>query len=121
MPPAAESRNGILQPALIAGLAGIALWFLAAVLTTKREPWDSNTYWVFVYPLALFACALLGRRFPDRPWRWALVLFEAQFLAMAVRNGELGNLWPIGMLMFAIVALPGMGIAQFAARRALTR
>ena len=65
---------------------------------------------------AIAACALLGYRFPDRPWRWALVLFEAQFVAMCARNGELGNLWPLGMLLLAVVALPGIAAAQIGAR-----
>jgi len=101
---------------VIAFLVGVSLWLVAAALTTKREPWDGPAYWVMAYPLAIAACALLGYRFPERPWRWALVLFESQFLAMCVRNGELGNLWPLGMLLFAIVALPGVVVGQVAAR-----
>jgi hypothetical protein len=102
-------------PLLIASVVGIALWFLAALLTNKREPWDASSYWIVVYPLALIACAVLGYKFPDRPWRWALVLFEAQFVAMCVRNGELGNLWPLGMAIFAVVALPGVLAGKIAA------
>lgn len=51
-----------------------------------------------------------------RTWRWPLVLFEAQFIAMCLRNGELGNLWPMGMLLFAVISLPGMLAAKVAAR-----
>jgi hypothetical protein len=101
---------------IIAALTGIVLWFLASLLTARREPWDDASYWVVAYPLALTCCAFLGYRFPQRPWRWALVLFESQFLAMCVRNGELGNLWPMGMLLFAVIALPGVAAAQLAAR-----
>ena len=104
------------RPLLAASSAGIALWLLAAALTSKHEPWDSTAYWVVVYPVALIACAALGYRFPDRPWRWAIVLFEAQFLAMCVRNGELGNLWPLGMLLFAVIAVPGVVAGRLAAR-----
>jgi hypothetical protein len=102
--------------ALLATLLGVALWLLGALVTPTREPWDSRAYWVLVYPLALAACALLGYRYPERSWRWALLVFEAQFLAMCVRNGELGNLWPLGMLLFAVVALPGVVAARVAAR-----
>jgi hypothetical protein len=35
---------------------------------------------------------------------------------MCVRTGELGNLWPLGMLLFAVVALPGALAAQVSAR-----
>jgi len=95
---------------------GFALWFVSSLLTSKREPWDASSYWVLVYPLAIAACALLGYRYPERPWRWPLVLFEAQFIAMCVRNGELGNLWLLGMLLFAVIALPGIVAATVAAR-----
>jgi hypothetical protein len=60
--------------------------------------------------------AFLGYSYPERPWRWALVLFESQFLAMCIRNGELGNLWPLGMAVFAIIALPGIAAAKLASR-----
>lgn len=105
-----------LAPASIAVASGVALWFLGALLTGKREPWDGSAYWAVVYPAAILAAALLGRAYPERPWRWALLLFEAQFLAMCVRNGELGNLWPIGMALFAVIALPAVAAAKIAAR-----
>jgi hypothetical protein len=99
-----------------AAVVGVALWFVSSLLTNKREPWDASVYWALAYPLAILTCALLGYRYPERPWRWSLVLFEAQFVAMCVRNGELGNLWPLGMLLFAVVALPGIVAAKVAAR-----
>ena len=103
-------------PMLIAAVAGMALWFLAGFLTGVREPWDSSAYWLLVYPIAIAGCAFLGYRFPERPWRWPLVLFEAQFLGMCLRNGELGNLWPMGLALFAAIAIPGILGAKFAAR-----
>lgn len=35
---------------------------------------------------------------------------------MCLRNGELGGLWPLGMIMFAVIALPGVLAAHIAAR-----
>jgi hypothetical protein len=109
-------RSSARAAVVIAALTGVVLWFLTSLLTAKREPWDAPSYWAIAYPLALAGCALLGYRFPERPWRWALVLFESQFLAMCVRNGEFGNLWPLGMLLFAVIAVPGIVAAQVAAR-----
>ena len=43
-----------------------------------------------------------------------LVLFGSQFLAMSLRNGELGGLWPLGILMFGLIALPGVLAAKVA-------
>ena len=106
-----------IAPALLAVAVGTALWVLASLLTGQREPWDSSSYWTVVYPLGLAASAWLGYRYPDRAWLWPVLLFEAQFLAMCVRNGELGNLWPLGMALFAFMSLPGILVAKLAARR----
>jgi hypothetical protein len=103
-------------PACAAAAIGAALWYAASLLTGKREPWDAATYWIIAYPLAIITCAVLGYSYPEHPRRWALILFEAQFLAMCVRNGELGNLWPMGMALFGIIALPGVLAARIASR-----
>jgi hypothetical protein len=100
----------------IAALVGAALWFVTSLVTGKREPWDAAVYWAVAYPVAIGASAILGYAYRDRPWRWPLVLFEAQFIAMCLRNGELGNLWPLGMALFAVIAVPGVVAARAAAR-----
>ena len=110
------SNRRALAPVAIAAVVGVVLWLAASALTGRREPWDGSAYWVVVYPLAILASARLGYSYPERSWRWVLVLFESQFLAMCVRNGELGNLWPMGMALFAVIALPGIGAAWVASR-----
>lgn len=107
-------RKTVLPTAVAVGV-GIALWMGASVLSGKREPWDASLYWTAAYPLALALSAALGFAFPDRPWRWALALFEGQFLGMVIRNGELGGLWPLGMALFGVLGLPALGAAQIAA------
>ncbi len=108
-------------PLAIAVIVGAALWLAASILTGKREPWDAQLYWVAAYPLSLVACWLLGYAFPHRAWLWALALFQGQFIGMAVRNGELGGLWPLGMVLFAVIALPGIALAAWGARRGAPR
>jgi len=95
---------------------GAALWWTTSFLSGRREAWDGALYWVLGYPLSILACAFLGYSYPQRSWRWPLLLFEAQFVAMCARNGEVGGLWPLGMVMFAIIALPGVLAAWLAAR-----
>jgi hypothetical protein len=101
---------------VIAAAAGMLLWFAGAELTGRREAWDSGLYWSLFYPLALAACGLLGYFFPDRPWRWALTLFFAQCLAMGLRNGEIGNLLPLGLIVFGVLSLPGIAVAKLGAK-----
>jgi hypothetical protein len=103
-------------PFLLAAVIGAALWWATAFISGRREPWDGAMYWALAYPLSILACAFLGHAYPERSWRWPLLLFEAQFVAGCVRNGEVGNLWPLGIVMFAILALPGVLAAALAAR-----
>jgi len=106
-----SARNAV----IIAVVVGAGLWFVTSLVTGEREPWDASAYWAVAYPLTVLTCALLGYSYPERPWRWVLVLFASQFIAMCVRNGELGNLSPLGMALFAVIALPGFLAAKVAA------
>lgn len=103
------------QAIIIAAVLGAAAWWVTSVLNGSREAWDGAGYWSLAYPLSILACALLGYHYPIRAWRWAGVMFLAQFVVMCVRNGELGSLWPLGLLMFAVLALPGVAAAMIAA------
>jgi hypothetical protein len=104
------------RPALLAAVTGFVLWFAASLLTGRREPWDSSLYWTFFYPLALLACGALSYFHPRRAATWAFVLFGFQFVAMCVRNAELGGLWPLGLALFAVLAMPGVFVARHAVR-----
>jgi hypothetical protein len=41
-----------------------------------------------------------------------LALFCGQFLALTIRAGELGNLWPLGLLLFLVMSVPGIAVAK---------
>jgi peptidoglycan/LPS O-acetylase OafA/YrhL len=100
---------------LFAIAAGALLWYATAMMAGRREAWDSPLYWTIAYPVALLLSGLLACLHPRRAWLRALALFEAQMLAMWLRNGEIGNLWPLGMLLIAVLALPAMLIATLVA------
>lgn len=103
----------VIALALVAGAAG---WLVAAQLSGRREPWDSAAYWALAYPASIAVCALFAVWQPERPWRWAFAVFAGQFVGMVLHNGELGGLWPLGLVLFAILALPGVVAAWFIAR-----
>jgi hypothetical protein len=98
----------------LAAMSGMALWFWIAAISGRREAWDSSAFWAIGYPAAIVISAALGYFFPTRPWRWVLTLFFGQFVAMTIRNGEIGSLWPLGMLLFGVMALPGAFAAKIA-------
>jgi hypothetical protein len=104
------------QATLVAAVAGLVLWFGASLITGRREAWDAGIYWSLFYPLALAASGLLGYFHPQRAWRWPFILFGFEFVAMCIRNGELGSLWPLGLVLFAGLALPGVVVARLGAR-----
>lgn len=106
--------------ALLSIAAGAALWLLAHLLTGRREAWDSTWYWIVFYPAAIVAAAAIGHRFPQRPWRWALLVFLGQFLAQRAIDREFGSLWPLGLVLFAVMSLPAVLVATLAAGRRAT-
>lgn len=96
----------------LAALAGMGFWFWASLASGRREPWDDASCWSVACPAAVVLAGILGYLFPACPWRWALTLFLAQFAAMCIHNGELGNLWPLGLALFAVLSLPAVALAQ---------
>lgn len=103
-------------PYALAVIAGSALWVFGSVVSDRREAWDSASYWTIFYPAAIISCGLLGYLFPDRPWRWCIALFTAQFATMAVLAGDIGNLAPLGLILFGVLSLPAIGAAILASR-----
>jgi len=96
------------RPWLLALVLGLAVGFLAVLLSHKRDPFDDRTFWGLCYPLGILASGWMGYRYPLRPWRWPMVLFESILLALCIRNGEPGNLWPIAMVFFLALSVPGI-------------
>lgn len=74
------------MPYSIAALGGLLLMFAAAEVSGRREAWDSGIYWLLFYPLSIAAC------------------------------GVLGYLFPLGLLLFGILSLPGMAVAMLGAK-----
>jgi len=99
---------------LSAVLAGAGLWLATTALSGRREAWDSSLYWSAAYPLAIAAGGMLGYLAPDRPWRWGLVVMLAQAVTLAGLASSFGLL-PLGLVMFAVLAVPPMIAARLAA------
>jgi len=109
-------KNKHIALAFLASAAvGAGLWVLSSMATGRREPWDSPFYWKTAYPIALVLSGALGYVAPEQPWRWALAVMLSQFAAMAIKGG-LGGLWPLGLALFVLLSLPGMAVAEGAAR-----
>jgi peptidoglycan/LPS O-acetylase OafA/YrhL len=105
-------------PAATAVVAGVLSWDIVRLLGERREAWDDPNYWLIGFPLMLVAAFILGLGFPQRPWRWVLIMIGAQaawafFLALIADGAP--NLFPLGLIMFALLGLPCL-CAAYAAK-----
>jgi peptidoglycan/LPS O-acetylase OafA/YrhL len=101
--------------------AGVLLWIGTALVSGRSEAWDSPLYWSITYPLCLLLAGAFAYFEPERPWRWALALMLVQPLAMLLTSGSSLSLLPLGLVMFAILALPPILIARVVAWLRLRR
>jgi hypothetical protein len=76
--------------------------------TLRREAWDTELYWLIGLPLCYLVAGALGWLGPERIWRWPLVMMGTQALAMLLLSGSGLSLLPLGLILFAILALPGI-------------
>jgi len=107
---------------LCAALAsGALLWLGVAAVSGRREAWDSPLYWAVAYPVCIALAALFAYIAPQRPARWAFSVMLVQPIVMALGSSDFGLL-PLGLMLFAILALPPFAAAKVAvsvrARRA---
>ncbi len=103
-----------LVPAAIAVVAGVLSWDLVRLLGNRREAWDDPNYWRIGYPLLLVTAFILALGFPERPWRWVVIMIGAQavwslFLAFIADGAP--NLLPLGLIVFALLGLPCLAAA----------
>lgn len=94
--------------------AGIGAWVVVCVVSGEREAWDSPWYIVLGMPIVSAVAAGLGYLEPTRPWRWGLLPMMAQAVWMFATQG-FGNLWPLGIGFFLVLALPPIATAYLGA------
>lgn len=103
---------------LTAGIA-VAVWLVPWLLLSGKEAWDHWTYLTISVPAMSVVAAYAGFRAKSRWWRWPLTLALVQF-ATALLLGGFGNLLPLGIVVFVILAAPMMitaAVGAWIARR----
>lgn len=97
-----------------AASGGVILWLGTAAISGRAEAWDSGLYWMAAYPLSIALAGGLGYFWPEKPWRWGLTVMLVQALTLAFAASSFGLL-PLGLMLFAVLALPAILVARRAA------
>lgn len=100
----------------LAVLTGVLLELGVHALSGRREAWDSAQYWTIGLPLAGLAAVAIGYLARGTDWIWTLSIIPSQVTTMMVRNGEIGGLWPLMMVLGAILSAPFL-LAAFVGSR----
>ncbi|MBD0316771.1 MAG: hypothetical protein ICV75_08775 [Nitrospiraceae bacterium] len=95
-------------------VSGILIWVLVSILSGRREAWDSDLYFTLGIPVLCLVAGVLGFAEPQRPWRWGLVPVSGQCTWMLLTQG-VGNLFPLGLLVFGPFAIPPVITARLGA------
>ncbi|HSA61076.1 MAG TPA: hypothetical protein VLE03_02455 [Nitrospiraceae bacterium] len=98
----------------VAAVSGILVWALVSAWTGRREAWDSELYFQIGLPSLCVVSGVLGYFEPARPWRWGAVPLASQAAWMFATQG-LGNLWPLGLIVSGVFAVPPILTARFGA------
>lgn len=98
----------------VAVTVGIIVWIVVSKLSSRREAWDSEAYFVVGMPVVCIVSAVLGLFEPDRSWRWGVAPLAGQFVWMLLSQGP-GNLLPLGVIVFGILAIPSIITARLGA------
>jgi hypothetical protein len=94
---------------VVAAITGAGIWELLRHIVKRRDVLDDPAFWQIGYPLTLAAALVLGLVWRERPWRWVVALMCGQaFWSLAVATYQSGvpNLFPLTLLMFAVLGLP---------------
>ena len=90
---------------VMAAAIGILIWVVVSTVASKSEAWDSPLYFVVGIPLLCVVAGVLALIEPNHPWKWVVVPLGAQAVWMFMTQG-FGNLAPLGVLFFGLLAIP---------------
>jgi peptidoglycan/LPS O-acetylase OafA/YrhL len=95
-------------------VVAVAVWLLAWLLLGRKEAWDHPSYFSVSIPVMSLVAGYAGYGAKIRAWRWPLTLIIAQVAAALLLNG-FGNLFPLGVIVFVVLAAPMMLAASVGA------
>ena len=95
----------------VALVTGVLLELAIGAATGRREAWDSELYWTTGLPIAVVVAAALGASARGRAWFGAACIVPGHVLAMMIRSGEIGTLWPLTLVLSSILGAPFVAVS----------
>jgi hypothetical protein len=97
-------------------VTGIGLELGIYMLSGRREAWDSALYWTLGLPVVAVLSVAIGLASERSDWVWTFLIVPSQVTTMMVRNGEIGNLWPLTAVLSSILSAPFVAAAFVGSR-----
>ena len=106
------------RPAIIvlSVATGVVLEMVVALASGRREAWDSPIFWSVGLPAAGLAALLIGFVAGRPAWLWTVLIAPSQVLTMMLRSGEIGNLWPLSLVLSSVLSAPFVAAAFIGSR-----
>ena len=95
-----------MTPFTFAALIGALIVLVLAPFGGGREVLDTGIFYVIGLPLGMATAALFAWNWPQHAWRCGVAVALGQCLAVFVLAGEIGNLFPLTIVLFAMLAMP---------------
>jgi hypothetical protein len=90
----------------LAVLTGVSLELGIHALSGRREAWDSAQYWTVGLPIVGLISVALGVLSQRSDWLWTFLIVPSQVMTMMMRSAEVGNLWPVALILAGILSTP---------------
>lgn len=86
-------------------LFGMCVWFFISLQTGKKEAWDTDIFWSYGFFAMIFGNAVAGFLDPENIILKGLLSVSLMPVAMLIITGEIGSMFPMGLIVFALLGL----------------
>lgn len=93
-------------PLLLSAIAGVITWLGIGIWSGRQEAWDSQLYWFVGFPFMILAVLIISFTWPEKPLRLGFTVIAAQAIIGLIQAYPHINLWPLTLVLFAVLSLP---------------
>jgi hypothetical protein len=91
---------------ILAVMTGVTLELSIHAATGRREAWDSPVFWTTGLPIVIGVSFLIGLFSKRVGWLGTVAIAPSQVMTMMLRSGEIGNLWPLTVVVSTVLSAP---------------